>query len=246
MHTHDPAVDQMQRMIGEWQSFLDSAIHDLRAPLRGIGTSAELLVEACGQSLNSEVRRLISAILDGVAQIEALSKSLAIYSRALQADKPPCESIRLESAVRAALAELEGEIRQRGAVVKYGPLPRVRGNHEQLTALFRALLSNALLYQGSEPPSIHITAQREQDQWRFAVRDNGIGIEPKYFHQIFQPFQRLRAGPAGVGLGLTICQKIVEAHGGTIWVESQLQAGSTFCFILPAAPDMTAQVAEGV
>jgi chemotaxis family two-component system sensor kinase Cph1 len=223
-------------MVGEWQRFLDTAIHDLRAPLRGIGTSAELLTEVCGERLDEEARQLIRTILDGVAKIDALSKALAVYSRALQADGPPSGFIRVESALRSALTELEGQIRHSGATVDYGPLPRARGSHEQLSVVFRALLNNALLYHGTEPPSIHITALREGDQWRFAVRDNGVGIEPRYWDQIFQPFQRLHVSnrPEGVGLGLTICQQIVEAHGGTIWVESQLQVGSTFFFTLPA------------
>lgn len=223
-------------MVGEWQEFLDTAIHDLRAPLRGIGTSAELLTEVCGECLNEDARQLVRTILAGVAKIEVLSKALASYSRALQADRPSSGSMRVESALRSALIELEGQIQQSGATVEYGPLPRVDGSHEQLSVLFRALLNNALLYHGTEPPRIYITAQRERDHWRFAVRDNGAGIEPTYWDQVFQPFQRLRVsnGPPGVGLGLTICKKIVEAHGGTIWVESEVLVGSTFFFTLPA------------
>jgi chemotaxis family two-component system sensor kinase Cph1 len=223
-------------MLAEWQQLLDLAIHDLRAPLRGIGTSAELLVELCGERLDEEARRLVRTILDGVARIETLSKSLADYSQALPAGTTPSGSTRTESALRSALTTLEQQIRSSGARVDYGPLPRVRGSHEQLSVLFRNLLNNALIYHGPEPPCIRITAEREQDQWCFAVRDNGIGIEPRYWDQIFQPFQRLHAAnrTVSIGLGLTICQKIVEAHGGAIWVKSVLQAGSTFFFTLPA------------
>ena len=229
-------MEQAQRIAVELQRFLDTAIHDLRAPLRGIGTSAELLTEVCGERLDEEAKRLLRTILDGVAKIEALSKALSNYSRALHTGGPPCEAIRAGSALRSALAELDGQIRQSGASVDYGPLPRVKGSHEQLTVLFRALLHNALLYHGTEPLQIYITAERVGDHWRFAVRDNGIGIDPRHWDQIFQPFQRLHVSnsPAGTGLGLTICQKIVEAHGGRIWVESQHQVGSTFFFTLPA------------
>jgi light-regulated signal transduction histidine kinase (bacteriophytochrome) len=234
MQAHESA-EQSDSKAAEWQRFLDTAVHDLRAPLRGIGTSAELLMEVCGERLDDGAKRLIGTILDGVAKIDALSKALASYSRALKIAEPAASSIRVESALRSALAELEGEIRDSGATVDHGTLPRVHGSHEQLTVLFRALLSNALSYRGKEPPTVHITAQREGDGWRFAVRDNGIGIDPKYWDQIFLPFQRLHVSTprAGVGLGLTICQKIVEAHGGTIWVDSQPQAGSTFFFTLP-------------
>jgi light-regulated signal transduction histidine kinase (bacteriophytochrome) len=232
----DESFEPAQQTAGEWQRFLDTAVHDLRAPLRGIGTSAELLAQVCGEGLDEDGRRLIRTILDGVAKIEALSKGLSNFSRALRADGPPSGSIRIDSALRSALAELEGQIQQTGATVDYGPLPRVRGSHEQLSVLFRALISNALLYQGAKPPNIRITAQREGDLWRFAVEDNGAGIEPRYWDQIFQPFQRLHVNnhPAGAGLGLTICHKIVETHGGRIWVESKLQVGSTFFFTLPA------------
>ena len=233
---HDQSFEQAQQMAGEWQRFLDIAIHDLRAPLRGIGTSAELLTEVCGDGLDEEARGLIRIILDGVAKIEALSKGISSYSRALPAEGRPSASVRMDAALRSALAELEAQIGQSGATIEYGALPRVRGSHEQLGALFRALISNAVLYHGKERPNIRITAQREKDHWLFAVQDNGAGIDPSYWNQIFQPFQRLRVSshPAGAGLGLTICQKIVEAHGGRIWVESQLHAGSTFFFTMPA------------
>ena len=235
MPAHE-SVEQSESRVAEWQRFLDTAVHDLRAPLRGIGTSAELLMESCGERLDDRAKQLIGTILDGVSKIDALSKALAGYSQALKIAGPPSGTIRVESALRSALAALEGEIRHSGAAVEYGPLPRLRGSHEHLSALFCALLNNAMLYHGTEPPSIHITAQRENDHWRFAVRDNGVGIEPKYWDQIFLPFQRLRVSTprAGVGLGLTICQKIVEAHGGTIWVDSQPLMGSTFFFTLPA------------
>src|SRR5579863_4207563 len=171
IHSGSESLEQAQQTAGEWQRFLDTAVHDLRAPLRGIGTSAELLTEVCGEGLGDEARGLIRTILDGVAKIEALSKGLSNYSRALQTGSPPCGSIRIDSALRAALAGLEEQIQQNGATVHYGPLPRVRGSHEQLSTLFSALISNALSYRGVEPPRIRITAQRERDQWRFAVED---------------------------------------------------------------------------
>ena len=230
------SVEQSESKVAEWQRFLDTAIHDLRAPLRGIGTSAELLMETYGERLDDGAKQLIGTVLEGVAKIDVLSKALATYSWALKIPGPPPGPIRVESALRSALVELEEEIRHSGAVVEYGPLPRVRGSHEHLSVLFRALLNNAMLYRGTEPPIVQITAQCEGNDWRFAVRDNGVGIEPKYWDQIFLPFQRLRISTprAGVGLGLTICQKIVEAHGGTIWVDSQPEMGSTFFFTLPA------------
>jgi two-component system, chemotaxis family, sensor kinase Cph1 len=227
--------EHSSEQVVEWQRFLDAAVHDLRASLRVIGTSTELLQEVCGEGLNEEAKPLIVTILESVAKIESFSQAVASYSRVLQSHAATWGLIRSDSALRAALAELKQQIADSGAIITHAPLPRVRGNHEQLTILFRALVSNALLCRGTEPPIVHVTAQRAKEQWHFAVRDNGVGIDRKYWDQIFQPFQRLQVAnhPAGVGLGLTICRKIVEAHGGAIWVESQLQAGSTFFFTLP-------------
>jgi chemotaxis family two-component system sensor kinase Cph1 len=228
--------DHSSQQVVEWQRFLDAAVHDLRASLRAIGTSTELLQEVCAEGLGEEAKPLIVTILEGVAKIESFSQAVASYSQALQSNTSTWGLVRSDSALRAALTELKQQIADGGAIITHGPLPRARGSHEQLTVLFRALISNALLCRGTEPPIVHVSAQRENEQWHFAVRDNGVGIDRKYWDQIFQPFQRLYIAnhPQGIGLGLTICRKIVEAHGGTIWVESQLQKGSTFIFTLPA------------
>jgi light-regulated signal transduction histidine kinase (bacteriophytochrome) len=127
-------------------------------------------------------------------------------------------------------------VRETAATVDYAPLPSVTGNWELLSTLFRNLLINGLRYRTEEPPRLNISAERDGDTWRFAIRDNGIGIDVRYHTQIFGPFQRLHGSDkSGAGLGLATCKRIVERHGGRIWVESTVGNGATFLFTLPAA-----------
>jgi signal transduction histidine kinase len=221
--------------IREWQQFLDAAVHDLRAALRAVGTSAELLSETCG---DREARDSIATILEGVHQIDVLSKRLASYSRALQMDALSACQVSLELALRSAVEQLQPLIREKEAQIAHAQLPKVFGNLDQLTALFREILSNGLAYCHGTPPRIEITVNGDADYWRFAVKDHGLGVERQYWERIFQPFQRLHGGHrSGTGLGLAICRKIVEAHGGRIWVESEPGYGSTFFFTLPRGAD---------
>ena len=215
----------------DWQRFLDAAVHDLRAALRMIGTSAELLAQTCDGALGA--RDPVGVLLDGVRRLDSLSKGLGSYSRALRPDRLDV-LVPAESALRSAMDELSESIRTRGAEVHYRALPQVLGNHESIAALFREILGNALAYCDGVP-RVEITAVQEDDagRWRFAVKDNGFGIERRHWEKIFLPFQRLHSRPRGNGLGLAICAKIVEAHGGAIWLESEPGVGSTFFFTLP-------------
>jgi len=218
--------------IREWQQFLDAAVHDLRAAARAVGTSAELLAETCGGI--PEACDKIAIILEGVRRLDALSRGLASYSCALQVDALSACPVALDLVLRSAADQLQALIRDSRAEIQHAPLPKVFGSYDQLTVLFREILSNAMAYSSAAPPHISIVVNGETDQWRFAVRDNGLGIERQYWERIFQPFQRLRGGSRkGTGLGLAICRKIVEAHGGRIWVESEVGSGSTFFFTLP-------------
>jgi signal transduction histidine kinase len=141
----------------------------------------------------------------------------------------------MELALRTALAKLDKELRTEGAEVTSGTLPVVSGNPDRLAQVFEILLRNALRYRTERAPRIHISAEKQDNEWLFSVRDNGPGIEADYLERVFQPFERLHAGNTeGAGMGLTICRAIVERHGGRIRVESEPGAGSTFLFTLPA------------
>jgi light-regulated signal transduction histidine kinase (bacteriophytochrome) len=227
----DAAGEDASDGIREWQRFLDAAVHDLRAVFRTVGTSAELLSQNCGET--PKAREIVAMMREGVLRIDALSRGLGDYSRALYIDSRDSSVVPTATVLRAAIAELEIRIRDLGAEVRYGSLPKVRGSHERLTTLFRELLSNALAFRSTAAPRIEISVLEQAGQWEFAVRDNGRGIESKYWDKIFQPFQRLHANSGGPGLGLSVCKKIVEAHGGSIWVKSEPGSGSTFSFTLP-------------
>lgn len=156
---------------------------------------------------------------------------------ALLSESSPAVSLPIEHAVQTAMVSLKTQVLESKASVHLEALPELVANHEQLSVLFRCLISNALEYRGSEAPRIEMNATRSGDEWRFTCSDNGVGIAPQYQQQVFEPVQRLHSDSRGVGLGLTICRKIVEAHGGRIWLESQEGHGTTVYFTLPGGVD---------
>lgn len=220
--------------VRECQNLLDHTIHNLRTPLRDIATSAALLSEAWREQFEEESKVLMDRILRGTAQLDNLAASLADYSMAMTREDPLPVPISTEAALDRAVASLQKQIRETGATLRHGTLPKLRARHDQLTVLFACLIKNALDFRGAAPPEIEVMAAREGSYWRFTVRDNGIGVEAEYREKVFQPFQRLHAGRLGNGLGLAISRKIVQSHGGRIWVEPNLKSGSTFVFTLPA------------
>jgi two-component system, chemotaxis family, sensor kinase Cph1 len=167
--------------------------------------------------------------------MDLLAEGLSAYSIALQIDKGSFQPTRMDRAVRNALARLDKELRDQGAEVEFGELPRVSGNPDRLAQIFEVLLRNALRHRTERPPRIKITASKHDDEWLFAVRDNGPGIEAQYLERVFQPFETVlvRDGQSA-GMGLAICRAIVERHGGKIRAESEPGLGSTFLFTLPA------------
>jgi light-regulated signal transduction histidine kinase (bacteriophytochrome) len=192
------------------------------------------------EALTDDARQLTQRVQDGVVKMTALLKALSEYSLALHIEDGSFAPVPTDSVVRAALAAIAPMIRDTGASVDYTPLPTVIGNWEHLSTLFRNILANSLHYRGPDPPCVTISAERDGNDWRFAVRDNGIGIDTKYHDLIFAPFQRLHGSEKpGAGLGLATCQRIVERHGGRIWVESAIGDGSTFFFTLPEATTNT-------
>jgi light-regulated signal transduction histidine kinase (bacteriophytochrome) len=137
--------------------------------------------------------------------------------------------------VNDALTQLDSSIHDSGAQVTCGPLPEIMGDRSQLVQLTQNLIGNGLTYRGDQPPRIHLSAEHSGKEWIFSVRDNGIGIDPKYHEQIFEIFKRLHDQKEypGTGIGLAVCRRVVNRHGGRIWVESEFGHGSTFCFTIP-------------
>jgi len=220
----------------DWQQFLETAIHDLSTPLRGISTSSSLLAEMGGYTANEDAREILKMLQDNVLRMSALLKALAEYAMALQIDPSLFVPVPSDAVVRSALASLSILVQSTGASIHYASLPRVVGSWEYLSMLFQHLLANAMQYRSQAPPHVTVAAERDRENWRFAVRDNGAGIDARYHDLIFEPFQRLHGSDQpGAGLGLTICKKIVELHGGRIWMESKIGDGSTYFFTLPDA-----------
>jgi light-regulated signal transduction histidine kinase (bacteriophytochrome) len=216
------------------------ASHDLQEPLRMVTSYLQLIAQRYRGRLDAAADEFIAFAVDGAARMHRLISDLLAYSRVGTRSRA-FEPVDCQAALDQALANLEIAIEEAGATVTRDPLPIVPADEGQLVQLFQNLIGNAVKFHGQAPPCVHISAQRRReagDEWYFSVRDNGIGIDPQQFERIFMIFQRLHtmAEYSGTGIGLAICKKIVERHGGRIWVESQPGQGSTFYFTLPAQP----------
>jgi len=218
----------------ELQQFASVASHDLQEPLRMIASYTQLLARRYQGALGPDADDFIGYLVDGAARMQALINDLLAYSRVGTKGKP-FEPTDCSALLKTVLTHLQAAVQESGAVVTADPLPTVKADGMQLGQVFQNLIGNAVKFRGAQPPRVHVSAARQGGAWRFAVRDNGIGIDPQYFDRIFVMFQRLhsREEYPGTGIGLALCQKIVERHGGRIWVESQVGQGSTFTFTIP-------------
>jgi PAS domain S-box-containing protein len=218
----------------ELEQFAYVASHDLQEPVRMVANFTQLLARRFRNQLGHDADDFIRYIVDGATRMQALIHDLLVYSRVLTRGKP-LTATNSNIAVQAAIANLRLATEEAGATVTCGPLPVVYADETQLIQLFQNLIANAIRFHRTEPPRVDITATCSAAEWIFSVRDNGIGIDAAQFDRIFLIFQRLhtRDEYPGTGVGLAICRKIVERHGGRIWVESQPGAGSVFHFSLP-------------
>jgi signal transduction histidine kinase len=220
----------------ELERFATLAAHDLREPLRTITSYITLLSKRCEGKLGQDADEFIGFVVDGATRMQRLIDDLLKFSRAGSKGKPfawtDCEVV-----LERALVELKVAMEECGALVTHEPLPKVMGDDIQLGQVFHNLLGNAIKYRDGKPPQVQVSCKKEQEEWVFSVKDNGIGIDPQYGEKIFQIFQRLhtRDQYSGSGIGLSLCKRIVERHGGKIWVESELGKGATFYFTMPAA-----------
>jgi len=228
-------VGELKRSNDELQQFAYVASHDLQEPLRMVASYTQLLAQRYKGRLDSDADEFIAYAVDGANRMQRLIQDLLAYSRAGTNGKALHE-ISSENALKEALTSLRAPIKESGAVVTHDSLPAITTDETQLAQVFQNLVGNAIKYRSIEIPHVHVSAMKNGgNEWIFSVRDNGIGIDPQYFERIFILFQRLHGQEdfKGTGIGLAICKKIVEHLGGRIWVESQPEKGSSFCFTLP-------------
>ncbi|MGC2530287.1 MAG: PAS domain S-box protein [Candidatus Acidiferrum sp.] len=227
-------VEELNRSNEELGQFAYIASHDLQEPLRMVASYTQLLSRRYKGKLDSDADEFIAFAVDGASRMQRLIQDLLAYSRVGTKGRELLD-ISSEDALQQALLNLRGAIGEKGALVTHDPLPSVLADEMQLVQLFQNLVGNAIKYQRSGIPKVHISAARNGGKkWIFSVKDNGLGIDSQYFERIFGMFQRLhkREEFAGTGIGLAICKKIVERHGGSISVESSPGHGSTFRFAL--------------
>jgi len=229
---------ELQRSNAELEQFAYVASHDLQEPLRKVASFTQLLGRRYAGRLDERADQYIEFAVDGATRMQRLINDLLAFSRVgrLTGEDELVPAAELVDAARRNLADA---IEQAGARIEVGELPVVRGEVALLTAVFQNLIGNALKFRGDEPPVVTVSAVRDGDAWRFTVADNGIGIEDEYAERIFVLFQRLhtKEAYAGTGIGLALCRKIVEHHGGRIWLDTSVAAGTTFHFILPVAEE---------
>jgi PAS domain S-box-containing protein len=231
-------ADELTAINKDLEQFAYIASHDLQEPLRAVGGFVTLLQQRYRGKLDEKADCYINSAVEGASRMQALINGLLEYSRVGTRGNVPAPA-QAADALKEALESLQTLIQESGAVITADPLPKVRADAIQLTHLFQNLIANAIKFRSERPPEIQIGSRRQDGSWLFWVRDNGIGIEPQYNERVFLIFQRLhpRTKYPGTGIGLAICKRIVERHGGSIWVQSQPGQGSTFYFTLPDKGD---------
>jgi PAS domain S-box-containing protein len=229
-------TDELSRSNAELEQFAYIASHDLQEPLRMVSSYVQLLAKRYQGKLDQDANDFIGYATDGAFRMQRLINDLLAYSRVGTRGKS-FEEINLEAVLALALENLKLAIQEKKAVVTHDRLPTAYGDSGQLTQVFQNLIDNAIKFSSDKPVAVHISAKIEGNECVCAVKDNGIGIAPEYLNKLFLLFQRLhtRKEYAGTGLGLAICKRIIERHGGRIWVESGLNEGSTFYFRIPAS-----------
>ena len=231
---------ELERSNAELQQFAYVASHDLQEPLRMVTNFTQLLSERYASQLDDDAREFIGFAVGGAVRMQGLIQDLLAYSR-VETKSKSVGAVNCNEILRSAVANLHTVIAENGALVRLEDLPVVRADATQMVQLFQNLIGNSIKFKRANPPQVHISAVRKGDDWVFSVRDNGIGIEPRFADRIFVLFQRLHHSEEypGTGIGLALCKKIVERHGGNIRVESHPGEGSTFIFSIPAASPET-------
>lgn len=227
------AVEALERSNAELQRFAYVASHDLQTPLRGIASFAGLLQSRYAEKLDKQGQDWLRRVADSARQLQTLIRDLLEYSR-IDTQARPFEPIPFREVFDGAMLLLDAQVRETGAQITCGELPVVFGDRSQLMQLLLNLLGNSLKYRSADTPRIHLSAERENNQWQFTVSDNGIGIAPSHRERIFGVFQRLhnQSEYPGTGIGLAVCRRVVHRHGGRVWADSASGTGSNFCFTI--------------
>ncbi|MEI6444465.1 MAG: ATP-binding protein [Nostocales cyanobacterium ELA583] len=231
-------TEDLKRSNGELRKFAYVASHDLQEPLNQVANYVQLLEMRYEEKLDADGKEFIGYVVEGVSLMQTLIDDVLAYSNvdtlgiAFQVTK-------VDTALNRALSNLRQRIAETGAIITHDPLPTVMADETQLIQLFLNLIGNTIKFRSSQPPKIHISVERLEDEWLFSIQDNGIGLDPQFSDRIFIIFQRLhtRDEYPGTGMGLAICKKIIECHRGRIWVDSQLGQGATFYFTIPIRED---------
>lgn len=236
------ALQQVEASNERLEQFAYAASHDLQEPLRMISSYLQLLDDRYSDALDEDGQEFVDFAVDGAERMQTMIDDLLQYSR-IDTQGDPFEPVDLDTVVDDACTDLQVRIDESDAVITTEELPHVEGDSSQLRQLVQNLLENAIEYSGDEPPRIHVSAEKRGHMWEISVSDEGIGIEPDDQKRIFEIFQRLHTVDEhdGSGIGLALCQRIVERHNGEIWVDSEPGNGSTFSFTIPASGEIPIQ-----
>lgn len=237
-------TEELARSNADLEQFAYVASHDLQEPLRKVSSFTELLAKRYQGQLDERADQYIFFAADGARRMVALINDLLAFSRVGRINtRESWKQLDGRAVLDQALQHLSDTIEEAGAHVTHDPMPTLVGEASLLVALFQNLVGNGVKFHGDDPPAVHIGVRRDGADWEFRVSDNGIGIDPAYADRIFVIFQRLHAKEAypGTGIGLALCKKIVEFHGGRIWLDPATTTDTAFCFTLPATPEEEAR-----
>jgi len=231
-------AEALARSNAELEQFASVAAHDLQEPLRTLAGFAELLSSRTAKQLDDASKEFINQIANGVGRMQELVRDLLAYSK-VDVARQTLKPINTEEVLHQALRNLQSSIESKGALIEHTAMPTITASESQIRQVFQNLIGNGIKFSSEKEVRVRISATPANEGWVFCVEDNGIGIEPRFIDRIFRIFERLhtRTEFPGTGVGLAVCKKVIERHGGRIWVESELGEGARFLFWLPSSPE---------